>query len=309
MKLTSIHAAPLAYFLEVAERGSLTAASQTLHVAISAISRQVARLEGELGVALFERDARGMRLTDAGAVVREYANFAYLDAEAMRAELRGLQSLSDSRVRLACSDGFSHDYLPGTIASFRQKHPGVRFTLAVSPPAEATRKVRAAEVDIALTFAIAAQQGIQVEHSEASPVFALVQRHHPVAALKRVALADLMAYPLVLPTDVNTIRQLFDLVCGLQGLRPDIVLTSSSLAALRAYQRHADVVGFVGALSVRNILRPARQVLVPLSDPEMGGRLVQVQSMAGRRLPPAVRAFTDHLVADIVGGRKTSRRR
>ena len=309
MKLTSIHATPLAYFLEVAERGSLTAASQTLHVAISAISRQVARLEGELGVALFERDARGMRLTDAGAVVREYANFAYLDAEAMRAELRGLQSLNDSRVRLACSDGFSHEYLPGVIAAFRQKHPGVRFTLDVSPPAEATRKVRAAEVDIALTFAIAAQHGVEVEHSEAAPVFALVQRQHPVAALKRVALSDLMAYPMVLPTSENTIRQLFDLVCGLKGLRPDIVLTSSSLAALRAYQRHANVVGFVGALSVRNVLRSARQVLVPLSDPEMGGRLVQVQSMAGRRLPPAVRAFTDQLVADIAGGRKAPRRR
>jgi DNA-binding transcriptional LysR family regulator len=309
MKLTSIHAIPLAYFLEVAERGSLTAASQTLHVAISAISRQVARLESELGVPLFERDARGMRLTEAGAVVRDYANFAYLDAEAMRAELRGIQSLSESSVRLACSEGFAYDYLPGAIASFRQRYPGVRFSLDVVGPAEATRKVRAAEVDAALTFAIAAQPGIQVEHSEPAPVFALVGRHHPVASLRSVALADLMQWPLALPTDVNTVRQLFDLVCGLQGLRPDIVFSSSSIVAVMAYQRHADVVRFVGELAVRNVLRSARQVLVPLTNPELHGRLVQVQAMAGRRLPPAVRAFVDHLIEDIVGRRKKVRRR
>lgn len=309
MKLTSIHAVPLAYFLEVAQCGSLTAASHRLHVAISAISRQVARLEDDLGVILFERDARGMRLTEAGAVVRDYANFAYLDAEAMRSELRGLQSLNDSSVRLACTEGFSYDYLPGVIASFRQRHPGVRFFLDVAAPGEVTRKVRAADVDLALTFAIAAQHGIQVEHSERAPVFALVGRKHAVARLKSVALADLMVWPLALPTDDNTVRQLFDLVCSLQGLRPSIVFTSTSVTALMAYQRQEDVVRFVGELAIRKLLRASQQVLVPLRDPEMQGRLVQVQSMVGRRLPHAVRAFADHLIKDIIGQRKTSRRR
>ena len=308
MKLTSIHATPLAYFLEVAERGSLTAASQTLHVAISAISRQVARLEEELGVPLFERDARGMRLTEAGEVVREYAKFAYLDAEAMRSELRGLQTLSDSSVRVACTEGFAYDYLPGVIASFRVRHPGVRFSLDVAGPSEATRRVRASEVDIALTFAMAAQPRIQVEHSQAAPVYALVRRQHPVASLKSVALADLMKWPMALPTDITTVRQLFDLVCGVQGLRPDIVFTSSSITAVMAYQRHADVVRFVSELTMRDLLRSSRLVLVPLTDPEMEGRVVQVQSMAGRRLPAAVRAFADHLIADIAGRRKKSRR-
>jgi DNA-binding transcriptional LysR family regulator len=258
---------------------------------------------------LFERGARGMGLTEAGLVVREYANFAYLDAEAMRAELRGLQSLNDSSVRLACPEGFAYDYLPGVIAAFRQRYPGVRFSLDVATSAAASLKVRTAEVDVALTFAIAAQQGIQVEHSEAAPVFALVGRQHPVAALKRVALADLMQWPLALPTDVNTVRQLFDLVCGLQGLRPNIVFTSASVTAVMAYRRHADVVCFAGELSVQKLLRSARQVLVPLSNPEMRGRLVQVQSMAGRRLPPAMRAFVDYLIEDMVSRRGKSRRR
>ena len=309
MKLTSIHALPLAYFLEVAERGSLTLASQTLHVAISAISRQIARLEDELGVALFERNARGMRLTEAGAVVREYATRAFLDADLMRAELRGLMSLANSSVRMACTDGFAHDYLPYAIAAFQAIHPGVRFMLDVCAPAEATRQVRVGEVDLALSFAIAAQEGIQVEYSEVAPIYALVAKTHPVALRHSIMLAELMAYPLILLTSANTIRQLFDLVCGLQGLRPHIVMTSSSLTALNAYQRYGDVVGFCGSLSVRNRLSKAKQVLVPLDDPEMQQRLMQVQSMAGRRLSPAVRTFVDFLVHDIAGRRRKVRAR
>ena len=309
MKLTSIHATPLAYFLEVAERGSLTLASQTLHVAISAISRQIARLEDELGVALFERNARGMRLTEAGALVREYATRVFLDADVLRAELRGLLSLANSSVRMACTDGFAHDYLPYAIAAFQTTHPGVRFMLDVCAPAEATRKVRAGEVDVALSFAIAAQEGIQVEYSEVAPIYALVSKAHPIASKPSVSLAELMAYPLVLLTSANTIRQLFDLVCGVQGLRPNIVMTSSSLTALNAYQHYGDVVGFCGSLSVRNRLSKAKQVLIPLDNPEMQQRLMQVQSMAGRRLSPAVRSFVDFLVSDIAGRRRKVRGR
>ncbi len=309
MKLTSIHATPLAYFLAVAERGSLTQASQTLHVAISAISRQIARLEDELGVALFDRNARGMRLTEAGLVVREYAARAFLDADVLRAELQGLMSLSNSSVRMACTDGFAHDYLPYAIAAFQVSHPGVRFMLDVCAPAEATRKVRVGEVDLALTFAIAAQEGIQVEYSEVAPIYALVSKTHPIAQNQSVTLAALMAYPLVLLTGANTIRQLFDLVCGLQGLRPNIVLTSSSLTALNAYQHYGDVVGFCGSLSVRNRLGKAKQTLVSIEDLEMRQRLMQVQSMAGHHLSPAVRAFVDFLVKDIAGTRRKLRAR
>lgn len=303
MKSTAIHATPLAYFLEVAERGSLSGASKSLHVAVSAISRQITRLEEDLGIVLFDRDARGMRLTEAGAVVREFGSLAVLDAEALRAELRGLASLRDSSVRVACSDGFAHDYLPSVIAAFQRRHPGVRFSLDVGAPADVTRKVRAGEVDLALSFAIAAQEGIQVEHSEIAPVYALVARSHPVAGLKRVTLAQLMSYPLVLPTGANTIRQLFDLACGLGGLKPNIRMTSNSLAALNAYPLDGESISLCGSLSVRNRLRAQKRVLVPLADAEMQRRSMQVQSLARRRLPPAVRAFVDHLVADITGPR------
>jgi len=298
MKLTSIHAVPLAYFLEVAQSGSLTAAAKTLHVAVSAISRQIARLEEELGVVLFDREPRGMRLTDAGRVVQQYGRRAFLDAETLQADLRGLMSLTHSAVRVACTEGFAREYVPTLIAAFQRRFPGVAFSLDVATAAECTRLVREGDVDIALTFAIADQAGIAVEYSEVAPVFACVSRNHPIAGMARVPLRELVTHPLVLPSEVHTLRQLFDLACSLEGLRPNVLLTSNSLGALVAYQNHVDVVYLTGSLAVRNTLRADRRVLVPIVGRAMQQRALQIQTMAGRHLPPAVRAFADALRLD-----------
>ena len=299
MKLTSIHAVPLAYFLEVAQTGSLTAAAKTLHVAVSAISRQIARLEEELGVVLFDREPRGMRLTDAGRVVQQYGRRAFLDAETLQADLQGLMSLTHSTVRVACTEGFARDYMPTLIADFQRRYPGVVFALEVATSAESTRLVREGDVDIALTFAIADQAGIAVEYSEVAPVYACVSRKHPIAGHARVSLRELVTHPLVLPGEAHTLRQLFDLACSLEGLRPRVLLSSNSLSALVAYQNHVDVVYLTGSLAVRNSLRADRRVLVPIMGRAMQQRALQIQIMAGRHLPPAVRAFADALQHDV----------
>lgn len=299
MKLNTLHASSVIYFLEVAQRGSISAASETLHVAVSAISRQISGLESDLGIALFHRNTRGMVLTEAGEVVQQYARRLLLDTETLQAELLGLQGLKHSTVRIVCTDGFAQDYLPSVIVSFRNDYPGVMFSLDVCTPALATKMVREGIADVALTFTIAAQEGICAEYSEAAPIYAHVDRKHPLTQLKEVSLRDVVAYPVVLPTGPNIVRQLFDLVCGLESLQPTVLLTSNSLAGLTGFLRYGSAVNFCGSLSVRNSLRANQQVLVPISNPEMNQRVLQVQTMAGRQLSPAVRAFIDVLIEDI----------
>lgn len=299
MKLSSLHPTPLIYFLEVAQRGSISSASETLHVAVSAISRQIGRLESDLGVELFHRNTRGMALTEAGLVVQQYARRTLLDTDTLRLELQGMEGLEHSTVRIVCTDGFAQDYLPSVIARFVQAHPGVAFILDVCGPALATGKVREGTADIALTFTIAAQEGIYVEYAERAPMYAHVANNHPLAQFKEVSMREIVSYPVVLPTQPNIIRQLFDLVCGLEDLHPTVVLSSNSLASLTGFLGYAEAVNFCGSLSVRNSLRAQRQVLIPITNPEMQQRALQVQTMAGRKVSPAVRAFIDALIEDI----------
>lgn len=89
----SLHGIAVRYFVEVARTGSISDASARLHVAVSAISRQIARLEGELGVALFERRPRGMSLSEAGERLLAYAQRSLLEAEHVMKEIGGLAAL------------------------------------------------------------------------------------------------------------------------------------------------------------------------------------------------------------------------
>lgn len=119
----SLLSLPLRYFLEVARTGSVNQAAQRLHVAASAVSRQLGKLEDSLGVVLFERQARGMALTEAGARLMAHASAHDAQALELVEQLHGLSAQEALRVRVACTEGFAASFMPLVMSSFRQVAP------------------------------------------------------------------------------------------------------------------------------------------------------------------------------------------
>src|SRR5690606_31640145 len=95
------------YFYEVALKGSLSAASESLHVAVSAISRQITSLEQDVGTALFQRSARGMVLTSAGEIRLRHVRRAMLEADAVLESIAALRGAELSPLRIACTQGLA----------------------------------------------------------------------------------------------------------------------------------------------------------------------------------------------------------
>lgn len=291
-----MHTTALRYFLEVARAGSISQASEKLHVAVSAISRQIARLESELGTPLFERRPRGMVLSNAGQVLAAHARRATLEAECVIDEIRGLAAVGRHTIRVSSSEGAARDFLPHMFARFRAVHAETKFQLHVAPPDETMRRVRDGDADIGMTFSMAPEKGIRVEYAERAPIFALVNRRHPLARRGTVSLAELRDYPLALVDEGTTIRQLFDICCSLEGLLFEPVYTSNYSASLAAMVRWDDAVTLTGYLTVRDRLDAEGLAAVPITNPQMHQRTIQVQTMAGRTLPATVRAFLDLLI-------------
>ncbi|TNC21424.1 LysR family transcriptional regulator [Amycolatopsis alkalitolerans] len=290
---------PLRYFLEVARTGSISEASERLHVATSAISRQIAKLEQDVGAPLFERQPRGMVLSEPGEILAAYARRNALEAEQVLADVHGVRALARSTVKLASSEGFARDFLPGAITTFRERHPGVRFRLNVTGPAEATQQVKEGAVDLAVTYSLAPETGIRVEYSRQQPIYALMPDDHPLAGRADVELAELLEYPLALMDEGTTIRQLFDVCVAVEGLAFEPALVSNYSGALQSFAQLRGGVTLVGPLTVRRRLGPDGMAIVPIRNPELRRRSVQIQSMARRALPAAVRAFLVHLIEEI----------
>lgn len=287
----------LRYFLAVARTGSIAAASGHLHVAASAISRQIANLEAELDCVLFERRPRGMVPSPAGELLAQHAHQMLVRSDQVVTEIRELEGLARGLIRTACSEGFALDIVPNAVADFHAAHPGIRFAVTMLPPAQVTQVVAAGEADIGITFALTPTTLVEVLYDGLVEMIALAAPDHPLAREPALHLADLPNYPLALTTQDTTLRRVFDAVCLQEGIAVEPVLTANSLSALLPFVRRSRGIALMSALSVQTPLRVNELVSLPIRSRASLARGIQIQAMRGRRLPRAVQAFVRRLVA------------
>ncbi|MDM0012127.1 LysR family transcriptional regulator [Variovorax sp. J22P168] len=285
----------LRYFSEVARSGSIQAASLRLHVAGSAISRQIANLERALDVSLFDRRRRGMVPTAAGELLLVHARKAALDTQRVVFEIERLKGARRGLIRLCSVEGFANDFLPRTVARFQRDNPDVLVDLLVALPAEVTRRVLEGDADIGMSFSRVAEKGIEVAFRRPAPVMAMVRRGHPLAGSRRVSLTRLLEFPLALPSSDTTLRQLIELAASAKKLDIVPAFTSNSAQALCAFVLEGDGITFCAEASARAFLASGDAAVIPLSDRVMSERHLEIQTMAGRTLPD----FMNALVADL----------
>lgn len=294
-----MNATALRYFLEVARTGSIADASARLHVASSAISRQIAHLEADLGVELFERRPRGMVPSYAGDLLARHAQRVFLEEEAIVTELKRLRGLASGRVRVAATEGFGMSLIPAAIRSFRDRHPGIRIELRIVAPAAVTRMVREGEVDIGATFAFAPEPGVRAMGEGRAPVLAVMAKDHPLAGRPILSLAQLARESIALPEKDTTVRQLFDIACGLAGVVIEPVLVSNYIAGLWAFAAEGGGITIASPFTVHASTVGHPVASVPIDSPTLDQRYYQIQTMLSRHLPEAVYAFATHLTGII----------
>lgn len=299
---------PLRYFHSVARTGSLSAAAEELHVAVSAVSRQISNLEETLGLQLFDRKPRGMQLTEPGDLLLAYATRNSLEVKNVIAEMRGLNTLQQHRIALACPEGMAWEFLPRVAAEFRGFHPGASFDLQVVDSARASEMVKEGQVDIALTFSLTPAQGVEIALSVDAPISALMPASHPLAQRKSLSVNDLRSCALALPYPGSTIRYLFDIACHLEGINVVPAYTSQSLGAIYTVVRHSqDIIALCGTVTVSGSTARDNLVLIPMSDTQLRQRSLQMQIMAGRKLPVLVRYFLSFLEEQMLSAQRVTK--
>ncbi|MBO0872063.1 MAG: LysR family transcriptional regulator [Pseudonocardia sp.] len=286
----------LRYFLAVYETGSVNAAARRLFVAGSAVSRQVARLEKEVGAPLFDRLPTGVVPTEAGHAFAGFARRVIQDAEQLVDEIHERRS-ADTLISLAASSGIGHEFLPRVAGDYRVAHRSVRFELHITDPLGATHLVRDGAADVAVTFNIAIERGVRIAYSTPAPLRAVVRAEHELAGRASVSLAELLPYPLVLNPLRTTNRQLVDVLSAAQGTPIEPVLVCDNPGAMVRFIGRSDAVGLIGMISIATHVAGGEIVAIRLRDKELRQRTLQVQTQAGRRLPAAVQEFVDELVA------------
>ncbi|MFJ9563150.1 LysR family transcriptional regulator [Streptomyces fuscichromogenes] len=252
----------LELLLAVARLGSLGAAAREVGITQPAASSRIRSMERQLGVALVDRSPRGSRLTDAGALVTDWARRVVEAAEAFDAGAQALRDRRDSRLRVAASMTIAEYLLPGWLLALRAQRPDTAVSLLAGNSAAVAERLLADEADLGFV------EGLTVPHGLDSAVIAhdrlivVVAPAHPWARRRRpLAAEELAATPLILRERGSGTRQVLDAALG--GLaRPLIELSSTT--AVKASAVSAAGPAVLSELAVREELAIRRLVSIPV---------------------------------------------
>jgi len=135
-------------FLAVAKAGSFRAAAEAMHLSQPALSQHVAEMERELGTRLFDRLGRKVALTEAGRVLEDHAHRLFASLASAREAVADLSGLKRGSLVLGASTTPGIYVLPGIIAAFQQRYPGVALSLRIANSALIEEQIRRNELDL-----------------------------------------------------------------------------------------------------------------------------------------------------------------
>jgi DNA-binding transcriptional LysR family regulator len=212
-----------------AEVGSLTAAAERLHVAQPALSRRLARLEREVGGALFERGRRGARTTPAGEALAEGAADVLDAVRALERRTRDAIAGRVGLLRIGTAPTLGADVLPPILAAHRRTHPDVQLEVTSNGDSDwLLRQVATGELDVALAVVPARVPRDLVAAVERRQTFVLVvPSGHPLADLDVVPRRRLAEERVVAIRAGEGLRQLLDRVFREIDAEPDVSIETT----------------------------------------------------------------------------------
>ncbi|ALM82756.1 LysR family transcriptional regulator [Bordetella sp. N] len=288
------------YFLEVVEAGSLTGAALRLHVAPSAVSRMIRKLEDEYDTALFERHGRGMVLTEAGEILATSAKRSQLEAEHARTDITDLRKVGKRLIRISANQAFGMELLPTLMAHFQNAMPEVTFNLTLLRATEIHRRIQDGEDDIGFYYSLKPAEGVNLQYSRRMRVLALVKDGHPLVGKAPVSLEDISAYPIGQMSAGTTIRAIVDLSSMQKNVALTTAFVSNNVTSLQNFCLvRENAVVFFGELTATSVLKQHGLVALPISDAELHQRHLQIITMEGRELPLSARRFLDMTIRHI----------
>jgi DNA-binding transcriptional LysR family regulator len=203
----------------IVEHGSLSAAARAKRISQPAVTKQVQRMEAEVGLALLVRGPkRQAELTPAGQSVLAFARETLARYEALEQELAALKTVGQGVLALASSTIPGEYVLPGLLAAFRGEYPQVEVQMIISDTADVANRLLADEVDIGVIGSTVQQSGLRLERLMGDEVILAVPLEHPFAGRERVAVEELRGQPLVLREEGSGTRRSVEVALAAAGV-------------------------------------------------------------------------------------------
>ncbi len=290
------------YVDTIARTGSIRQAAEQLAITPSALNRRILALEDELGVQLFERLGRGVRLSTAGEIVIDVFRRQLADAAMVRSRLADLSGLRRGHVCLASSQALLPFFLPEQIRRYQEAFPLVTFSVVNKDGPEAGDALRHYAVDLAIVFEPLRHSDCQTLFSAPQPIHAVMAKEHPLAKERALHLSDCLAYPLALPSQAYALRRILQSYADRLSVQLEPSVEAESYILLRNFVAEGLAISFELKIGVPPERVSDRLASLPIKNTRQPLGVLQVVQLKERTLSVAAARFiqqiTEALAAD-----------
>ncbi|MGH3546537.1 MAG: LysR family transcriptional regulator [Pseudonocardiaceae bacterium] len=226
----------LVYFLAVARTRHFTRAAELTHVAQPSLSKQIHRLERELGSELFHRARGNVTLTPAGEVLVPFAKRILADVETARLQVHELAELRQGRLRLGATPSLCTGPLAHALACFRLRYPGIQLVIDESGSRDLVRQLAEGAIDLAMITSL-------VHRGDPTLDTVPILREQLTVAVPRTMdlgfdsfrIADLRDRPLVMFREGYDLRSMTLTVCQRAGFQPRFAIEGGEMDAVLSF--------------------------------------------------------------------------
>lgn len=278
-------------FVSVAEFGSFTAAASSLNLTQSAVSVLIAELERGLGLRLFDRTTRSVRLTEAGQELHLPARRMLVDLQAAVSSSRELAAKKRGRVRIAATPLFSSLFLPEVILDFQARYSDVEVIVRDTAAPLVHRMVEEGEVDLGVGTAPMPEPPLTWDVLVMDEVVLVCAPDCELARQGRVDWADLTRFPYIAVSPESGTREIVDAATKAAGVKLEPRFEVSSVWTLLGMVSAG--LGFALATGNVRLLQSLYPVKILRVGPHRIDRPIGLMRHENRSLSPAAAAFRD----------------
>lgn len=299
MKLRSpgLVSTAVAYFQAVARLGSIRAAAAALNVAPSAVSRQILKLEEEMGASLFERLPRGLRLTSAGEVMLHHSRVSGGELERARVVIEEMRGLKRGRVAMAAVESAIAGFLPNLLESFWKSYPRVTMDVTVAGSARALHAVADGEADLALAFDVATGLKLRELGGATLRIGAVMSPKHALAGSKSLRFRDFMGYQVFLSDMSLTMGPSIEAAMHKATIPLSARVITNSIYLMNLLAAGDAGVAFETRLGTLREQARGELVYVPLAEPRLKPQRLGLYARSEGQSSFAVTQFAKMLIA------------
>jgi len=258
----------LRVFAEIMRTGSATAAGKQLSLSQPAVSRLIAQLEAQVGFDLFYRDRGKLVPTADGTKLIQEVELTLASLDRFNSLVRDIAGYSAGTVRIVAPPSFAEGVLPEIVSRFRERLPGVEFSIDSRSVETARTMIAMRYVDCGFVKLPTDESDLAIEQIVSSGSVCVMRQDHPLAGLDTITPADIGQHPLILLGAGRHWRTQVDTAFAAFGLRPSVAIETHTHGSACALAARGNGMAILNELLVKPYLH-ASLVTRPFAPPIM----------------------------------------